>query len=121
MARNRKKAERKGRLAEIAAIALLRFKGYQLLARRFKTHLGEIDLIMRRGNTTAFIEVKARATADDAIQSVTPYQTQRITRAAAVWIAKDSAAAHSHCRFDIVAVNAYLLPLHIENAFPGAQ
>ena len=116
---NRKKFERRGRHAETAALILLRLKGYRLLARRFKSHHGEIDLIMRRGQTTAFIEVKARATADAAVTSVTTYQSKRISAAAGLWMAKDAKAAAGFCRFDIVAVNAYLWPTHIENAFSG--
>jgi hypothetical protein len=49
---NRKKFERRGHHAETVALILLRLKGYRLLARRFKSHHGEIDLIMRRGQTT---------------------------------------------------------------------
>jgi putative endonuclease len=115
----RQQAERRGHQAETAALILLRLKGYRLLARRFKSHHGEIDLIMRRGQTTAFIEVKARKTYDEAVMSVTPYQSKRISAAAALWMAKDQIAAQSFCRFDIVAVNAYLWPKHIKNAFSG--
>jgi putative endonuclease len=116
---NRRAAEKRGHKAETAALLLLRLKGYRLLARRFKSHLGEIDLIMRRGSTTAFIEVKARTTTDAAIIAVTTYQSKRIASAAALWMAKDKIAAQNFCRFDIVAVNAYFWPTHIENAFSG--
>ncbi|MGH6820383.1 MAG: YraN family protein, partial [Methylocella sp.] len=71
MARSRQHAERRGRLAEIAALWCLRFKGYRLLARRYKSPMGEIDLIMRRGQVTAFIEVKRRFSADASLISVT--------------------------------------------------
>jgi putative endonuclease len=115
----RQAAERRGHKAETVALWFLRFKGYRLLARRYKSHHGEIDLIMRRGKTTAFIEVKARPSHDDAIISVTNYQSKRISSAAALWMTKDDFAAKGFCRFDIVAVNAYLWPKHIENAFYG--
>jgi putative endonuclease len=115
----RQKAERRGHYAEMTALILLRLKGYRLLARRFKSHHGEIDLIVRRGQTTAFVEVKARNTHDEAVTSVTTYQSKRIAAAAALWMAKDPIAVASFCRFDIVAVNAYLWPTHIENAFSG--
>ena len=116
---NKQRNEKRGHRAETAALILLRMKGYRLLARRFKSHHGEIDLIMRKGQTTAFIEVKARATTDSAITSVTTYQSKRISAAAGLWMAKDAKAASGFCRFDIVAVNAYLWPTHIENAFSG--
>lgn len=115
----RQKAEKRGHTAETVALWLLRLKGYRLLARRFKSHHGEIDLIMRRGKTTAFVEVKARAKHDDAVIAVSSYQSKRISAAAALWMTKDDYAAKNFCRFDIVAVNAYLWPKHIENAFYG--
>ena len=65
--RGRQKAECAGRWAELVALWALRCKGYRLLAHRYKSHAGEIDLIMRKGEVTAFIEVKARATRDAAI------------------------------------------------------
>ena len=68
----RKRAERHGHWAEAMAIAALSLKGYRLLARRFKTPHGEIDLIMRRGRATVFIEVKQRADLDSALLSVSP-------------------------------------------------
>ena len=116
---NRQRNEKRGHRAETAALILLRLKGYHLLARRFKSYHGEIDLIMRKGQTTAFIEVKARATTDAAITSVTTYQSKRISAAAGLWMLRDAKAAAGFCRFDIVAVNAYLWPTHIENAFSG--
>jgi putative endonuclease len=115
--RNRQKAEAGGRLAELAALWMLRLKGYRLLAHRFRTPMGEVDLIMRRGNTTAFIEVKRRPSADQAIFSVTPFQMQRIAAASRSWIMRDPKAASGLCRFDIVSVVPYQLPKHYPNAF----
>ena len=120
MTRDRQEAEQKGRLAEIMALSLLRAKGYRLLAQRYKSPSGEVDLIMRRGDITAFIEVKARATHDEAIASLTTTQSRRIAAAASHWMTQDSAANNGPCRFDIVAVNSILVPTHIENAFDGA-
>ena len=115
----RLKSERGGRLSEHAALWALRLKGYRLLAHRYKCPLGEIDLIMRRGRTTAFIEVKARGTADAAVIAVTAWQSKRIAAAARLWMARDRQANEGFCRFDIVAVSPYHWPRHIENAFYG--
>jgi putative endonuclease len=115
----REQAERRGRFAEHVALWYLRCKGYRLLAKRFKTPTGEIDLIMRKGDTTAFIEVKARRTVDGSILAVTGWQTRRIASASASWMARDPKAAMTACRFDIVAVPSYLWPTHIQNAFYG--
>ncbi len=116
---NRTRNEKRGHRAESVALIFLRLKGYRLLAHRFKSHHGEIDLIMRKGQTTAFIEVKARATTDAALASVTPTQAKRISAAASLWMTRDAKAALGFCRFDIVSVNAYLWPTHIPNAFSG--
>lgn len=118
-ASSRARAEAKGRLAELAALAFLRLKGYRLLARRFKTKAGEVDLIMRRGELTAFIEVKARASLDDGVIAVTRQQSRRIAAAARIWMTKDARARNGVCRFDIVVVSPYLISQHIENAFEG--
>ena len=121
MARSRAKSEVAGRTAEIAALWFLRLKGYRLLVHRYKSHAGEIDLIMRKGDTTAFIEVKARHTIDAAITAVTPYQSKRISAAARIFMARDRQASQQFCRFDIVAVSPYHWPKHIENAFYGDE
>ena len=119
MVRDRKAAETKGRIAEMVAIALLTAKGYALIKRRYKSPSGEVDLIMRKGEVTAFIEVKARASHDEAVESVTFTQARRISAAAAHWMAQDAVANNGTCRFDIVALNSTLIPTHIENAFEG--
>ena len=115
--KTRRRNERRGRWAEDLALASLRLKGYRLLARRFKSGAGEVDLIMRRGEVTAFIEVKVRDTADLAVEAVTDYQSHRIAAAARIWMARDRKAALGICRFDIVAVSPYQWPKHIPNAF----
>lgn len=115
--KTRRRNERRGRFAEGLALASLRLKGYRLLARRFKSGAGEVDLIMRRGEVTAFIEVKVRETADLAVEAVTDYQSRRIATAARIWMARDPKAMQGICRFDIVAVSPYQWPKHIPNAF----
>lgn len=94
-------------------------KGYRLLAHRYKSPHGEVDLIMRRGRVTAFIEVKVRRSVDAAIESVTAFQAKRISAAARSWMGRDARAAQDFCRFDIVAVRPYHWPRHVENAFYG--
>jgi putative endonuclease len=119
MSRSRAKAEKHGHFAELVAVMYLRLKGYRLLAQRFKSPQGEIDLIMRRRDVTAFIEVKARGSRDHGVDAVTTTQSKRIAAAARFWMARDKVSNRNFCRFDIVVVNAYFWPHHIENAFPG--
>jgi putative endonuclease len=117
--RSRQAAHAHGHRAETLALWYLRCKGYRLLAQRFKSPAGEIDLIMRKGKTTVFIEVKARTTVDQSVLAVTDYQSSRIADAAAYYTARDDKAAMGFQRFDIVAVPSYLWPTHIKNAFDG--
>src|SRR6476659_9858971 len=75
-------AFRTGLSAESRAAAFLMAKDYRILAKRFRTPHGEIDIVARRRNLLAFIEVKARASLDEAAYAVTPRQQQRIIDAA---------------------------------------
>ena len=121
MARDRQKSEEAGRTAEIVVLWYLRLKGWRLLVHRYKSPVGEVDLIMRRRGVTAFIEVKARQSLDGAVESVSPRQARRISSAARHFLARDRTAALQSCRFDIVAMSPYHWPRHIENAFEGDQ
>lgn len=113
----RRRAERLGRVAEAKAAMLLRLKGYRISALRWKSPAGEIDLIARRGSAVAFVEVKARSTADEALASLGTYQRRRIVSAARHWLAANPDAANCDCRFDIILVTPYQWPQHIANAF----
>src|SRR5713226_10219808 len=75
-------AFRTGLSAEARAAAYLMAKGYRILAKRFRTPHGEIDVVAKRRNLIAFVEVKARASLDEAAFAVTPRQQARILDAA---------------------------------------
>lgn len=114
----RRRAFRRGHVAETAAAWLLRCKGYRIIARRVRTPMGEIDLIARRGRTTAFVEVKQRPVRDLALEAVSPRQARRMVGAAHYWLnAQNTATAEGDWRFDIVVVTPYQLPRHLPNAF----
>ena len=120
MSRDRRAAYRHGLAAEIAAAALLSLKGYRLLARRYRTPLGEIDLVVRRGNLVAFVEVKARASFVDALEAVGAASERRIVGAADLWRAKHPDATDLDLRFDMVLITPWRLPKHLPDAFrPG--
>jgi putative endonuclease len=116
----RRAAYRHGHLAEAAALLMLLAKGYRPLARRYKTPLGEIDLIVKRRRTIAFVEVKARPTHGEALESVGPMSESRIVAAADLWLARHPAAAGLGLRYDMVLVTPWRLPKHLPDAFrPG--
>jgi putative endonuclease len=114
--RNREAAERRGRAGESLAALWLRLKGYRILARRVKTHAGEIDLVAAAPfGPVCFIEVKARAHARLAAESVLDAQRTRIARAACLYLASRPALARRGARFDIVTVTG--LPRHLPDAW----
>jgi putative endonuclease len=107
----------KGRLAEAAAGWLLRLKGFRILETRFKTRVGEIDIIARRGDLLIFVEVKRRPGARAALESLSLRQRQRIVRAATLFLASRPGLDAFRCRFDLVSVSPWRLPAHLEGAW----
>jgi putative endonuclease len=114
---SRRGRERAGRLAEGVAAWLLRLKGYRILARRYATPLGEIDLVARRGDLVLFVEVKRRAHAGIALEALLPRQQRRIARAAALFLQQRPRHAACAVRFDLVAVSPWRLPCHVTDVW----
>ncbi|MVA71264.1 YraN family protein [Agrobacterium vitis] len=112
----RKRAERRGRWSEYLAAAYLLSKGYRIVALRYKTRSGEIDLIVRRGDLVVLVEVKARATQQSAVDAVSFESQRRIRAAGDLWLCRQPDASRLSIRCDIVAVLPWRWPTH----FPGA-
>lgn len=110
-------AFRVGLSAESRAAAYLIAKGFRILARRFRSPVGEVDIVARRGRLLVFAEVKARNRLDDAAESLQPRQQRRIAAAASAWLAAHPDDAESDIRFDAVLVAPGRLPRHIPAAF----
>ncbi|MBM7486650.1 MULTISPECIES: YraN family protein [Bradyrhizobium] len=113
-------AFRTGISAESRAAAYLMAKGYRILAKRYRTPHGEIDIVARRRNLIAFVEVKARATLDDAAFAVTPRQQQRIIDAAQGWLVAHPEHAEFEMRFDAMLIAPKRLPRHVLAAFDAS-
>ena len=113
-------AFRTGLSAESRAAAYLMAKGYRILAKRFRTPHGEIDLVAKRRNLVAFVEVKARATLDDAAFAVTPRQQARIVNAAQAWLVAHPEHAEMELRFDAMLIAPRRLPRHLMAAFDAS-
>ena len=113
----RRAAEKRGRRAEALAAWFLRLKGYRILARRYKTPAGEIDLIAKRGRTVVFVEVKQRPGEDAALEAVTAKGRVRIARAAALWVSHHPGAAELNHRFDVILAPPGRLPRHMMAVF----
>src|SRR5512138_983923 len=84
---DRKAAFARGLSAESRAAMLLVAKGFRIVARRWRSPVGEIDIVARRRRLLVFVEVKARDSADAAAEAVTPQQQRRLIAAAEAWLA----------------------------------
>ena len=113
----RQRSERAGRLAETVCAIYLRLKGYGILGRRYRAPNGEVDIVVRRGNTVVFVEIKLRRTLADALEALGPIQRQRIVAAAATFLAVHPKLSGLDARFDVMLVVPWRLPVHIANAW----
>lgn len=118
---DRLRAYRRGHRSEWFAGLALMLKGYRIVARRYRTKLGEIDLIARRGDLIAIVEVKARPSLADAMEAIGREASWRIEGAADLWLARQPDHARLSMRFDMVAVLPRRWPVHVENIFQGRR
>lgn len=114
-------AFRLGISAESRAAFFLLAKAYRIVARRWKTPFGEIDIVARRRRDLVFVEVKARDRLDDAAESVTERSRQRIVAAAEMWLAHRPQDAQCNIRFDVILMAPGKMPRHIVNAFEATR
>lgn len=113
----RRKAYRGGHRGEALAALFLRLKLYRIVARRYKTPVGEIDLIAERSGTTVFVEVKARSRAASEAETLAAVNQSRIVRAAQYWLARHPGKAETAFRFDVIFLAPRRWPRHVVNAF----
>lgn len=106
----------KGNFAELLACFVLSVKGYRILARRYKTSVGEIDIVARKGRHLVAVEVKYRPSVDDAKLCISRSQQRRITKAMQLFL-QTKASYNLFVRFDIIAVTGKKWPVHIQNAW----
>jgi putative endonuclease len=114
---DRKRAHLYGLEAERVASLWLQARFYSVLERRYTIKGGEIDLVVKRGATVAFVEIKARARIEDAEISIDARKIDRIARAARHWVARNPWAIGCHLRGDAVYLAPGRLPRHVEAAF----
>lgn len=107
--------------AESRAALFLIAKAYRIVARRWKTSFGEIDIVARRRRDLVFVEVKARARLDDAAEAVTERTRRRIVAAAEMWLAHRPQDAQCAIRFDVILVAPGKMPRHVVNAFDATR
>jgi putative endonuclease len=113
----RQRAQRRGRVAEWLCIWHLRLRGWRVLARGWRCPAGEIDILARRGNVLAVIEVKSRGEIAAAAAALAPRQRRRIARAAEAFLLRRSDLAGLDLRFDLMLVSPRHLPRHWRGAW----
>ena len=106
--------------AESRAAAYLVAKGFRILSRRWKSPLGELDIVARRRKLLIFVEVKARATLEAAAESIDARTQRRIAAAAEAWLATYPQPNVIDMRFDAMLVAPGKIPRHIQGAFESA-
>ena len=108
-----------GIIAEFIAIIFLRLKGYKILKRRYKTFVGEVDIIARKGRAIIAVEVKARKKVvqkngfliDEVLSE---NQKRRIKRAIMFFMAANFKKYYNHSiRFDLIVISPYKIPFHL--------
>ena len=113
-------AYRRGHRGEAIAALWLQFKLYTIRERRFKTPVGEIDLIAQKGRTIIFIEVKQRAKNADVALTYASINRDRIVRAAHLWLARNPELQGHDFRFDVILLAPGRWPRHLINAFSAS-
>jgi putative endonuclease len=115
--RARRRAWRRGRRGERLAAWWLRLKGYRILARDFRSAVGEIDLVARRGRLLALVEVKARPSLAEAGEAIGRHQRERIGRAAKAFLQRHPSLGTLDLRFDAVLIVPGRWPRHVPDAW----
>ena len=118
---SRRISEKWGRMAEWLAICVLCFSGYRIVARRWKSKAGEIDIIARRGCSLIFCEVKYRGDAHVA-GAPSRHQQHRIMRAAEDFARRNHISPNLEWRFDLIQIGSPFhrngrIYSHIQNAW----
>lgn len=111
------KARRRGHLAEGLAVTYLRLKGYRILERNWRSKLGEIDILVRKGGILVLVEVKTRADTGLASGALLGPQRHRLMRALAHYLKTRPELASLDLRCDVVALGRFGWPIHLKDAW----
>jgi len=113
----RRRAYARGRRAEALAAWWLRLKGYRILARGWRSPVGEIDIAARRGHILAIVEVKRRDSLAHAGEAISHRQQRRLQRAAEAFVQRHPELAGLDIRFDALLMLPHRLPHHLADAW----
>jgi putative endonuclease len=115
--RQRQQSYRFGLQGEHRASAFLASNGFEILAHRYRKSCGEIDLIAKRRDHVAFVEVKARQTCEEAAWAIAPRQQAKIRAAAEAFLAENPDYGSYSASFDVILVAKDADLVHIPQAF----
>lgn len=113
----RRAAHDRGLMAERLCALRLRLAGWRILARRYETPVGELDIVAKRGALIAFVEVKHRAVREGALETVTARQRRRIEDAASIFLSRHPNWRKLSLRFDVMVVTPWRWPSHVPDAW----
>ncbi len=111
------KAYERGHFAETLAAAYLTLRGYRILKKRYKTPVGEIDLVAKRGKSLIMVEVKRRKALGEALESVTPKNQRRVAQATRHFLAAHPGYCSLDVRFDVIVMGWPFYWRHLDNAW----
>lgn len=111
------KAYKQGVWSERIAALYLMSKGYKIVAMRYKTPVGEIDILAKRGKVLVAVEVKYRPTVMEAQLAITPQSQTRIERAMRHFLSLHPVYNDYTLRFDVVSTTRLLRLQHLPNAW----
>ncbi len=111
-------SHRLGHRSEWMAAVWLMARGYQILGFRLKTRAGEIDILARRGRILAVVEVKRRASLEQALTALSPEQYDRLLSAGRAVLRQRPSLAGHVLRIDIVALAPGRVPRHRHDVAP---
>lgn len=112
----RQRAELHGRRGEWLAAWWLRLHGWRVVAQRQRVATGEVDLVVRRRNILAFVEVKWRNRAADLDHAIDHWRLRRVA-AAAIILAPRLARPQENIRIDVMLLAPWRLPHHLTNVW----
>jgi putative endonuclease len=95
----------RGRKGEERAARYLARRGYAILARNVRCASGELDIIARKSETLAFVEVKTHRSRESGLLAMTPDKCTRLQAAARAWLAGHPDLAGLQCRFDLIILS----------------
>jgi putative endonuclease len=114
---DKRRAHKFGLQAERFAALWLLLRGYRILARRYSVPGGEIDIVARRRDVIAFVEVKARPALEEAAIAISETKRRRMSLAARAWVTRNPWAMKATLRGDAVFIAPRRLPRHLASAY----